>query len=133
MPKDDPDWHGPWDCAEFVSWLIYQVAQILYGCNSDTGKPARADAGTVYWGQDARAKGRIISLDQAAAIPGAAVLRLAADGQCGHIVLSDGRGGTLEAHSTASGVITSRLADRRWSLEFWCRGSIITPRPIRSR
>jgi N-acetylmuramoyl-L-alanine amidase len=24
VPKDNPKWHGPWDCAEFASWLVYQ-------------------------------------------------------------------------------------------------------------
>jgi hypothetical protein len=23
VPKDDPNWKGPWDCAEFMSWLVY--------------------------------------------------------------------------------------------------------------
>ena len=22
VPKDDPNWKGPWDCAEFMSWLV---------------------------------------------------------------------------------------------------------------
>ena len=30
VPKDNPDWDGPWDCAEFASWLIFQAAKILY-------------------------------------------------------------------------------------------------------
>ncbi len=115
-PKNDPGWHGPWDCAEFVSWDIYQIAQILYGCNRDTGNPATADAGTVYWAQDARTRGRIITPELAAGIAGAAVLRLAADGQYGHIVLSDGRGGTVEAADSRRGVIASTLHGRRWSL-----------------
>ncbi len=114
-PKDDRGCHGPWDCAEFVSWTIYQVAGILYGCNNDAGDPARADAGTLYWGRDANSRGRKISADMAAGIPGAAVLRLASGNQCGHIVFSDGQGGTVEAADSRRGVIRSTLSGRRWT------------------
>lgn len=114
-PKDDRNWHGPWDCAEFVSWTIYQVAGILYGCNNNVGDPAKADAGTIFWHRDAGVRGRKITVAQAAAIPGAAVLRLAANGQCGHVVFADGQGGTVEAADSRRGVIKSTLAGRRWT------------------
>jgi hypothetical protein len=29
-PKNNPNWRGPWDCAEFTSWLVYQEARVLY-------------------------------------------------------------------------------------------------------
>lgn len=115
VPKDNADWKGPWDCAELVSWAVFQSAGILYGCASDDGDPATADAFTGYWGRDATRFGKIIPVEQAAKIPGAAVLRLAVpNGLGGHIVLSDGRGGTVEAHSSADGVIKGSLANRRW-------------------
>jgi hypothetical protein len=44
VPKNDPAWAGPWDCAEFVSWCVYQTAKILYGCDDDQADPAIADA-----------------------------------------------------------------------------------------
>jgi hypothetical protein len=25
VPKDNASWTGPWDCAEFASWLIFQT------------------------------------------------------------------------------------------------------------
>src|SRR5438874_941604 len=34
-PKNNPKWKGPWDCAEFASWLVFQAAGVLYGCASD--------------------------------------------------------------------------------------------------
>ncbi len=113
-PKNDPDWDGPWDCAEFVSWCVYQTAGLLYGCENNRGDPATADAYTGFWSRDARTLGTIISVRQAAAIPGAAVLRLGP--KMGHIVISDGRGGTVEAHSAATGVIRHTLSDRRWDM-----------------
>jgi N-acetylmuramoyl-L-alanine amidase len=114
VPKNDPAWDGPWDCAEFVSWCIYHTAKILYGCEDDQGDPATADAYTGFWGRDARTIGKLISVATAARIPGAAVLRLGP--KMGHVVISDGRGGTVEAASTKAGVICHTLSGRRWDL-----------------
>jgi N-acetylmuramoyl-L-alanine amidase len=116
VPKDNPNWKGPWDCAEFVSWATFQTATTLYGCDRDHGAPATADAFTGFWDRDARNKGRIISIEQAARTPGAALLRLPQIGATGHIVISDGAGGTLEAHSPGDGVIQSTIAGRRWDM-----------------
>jgi hypothetical protein len=116
VPKDNARWKGPWDCAEFASWLTFQVAATLYGCRDDAGEPGVADAYTGFWARDAKARGIPISIEQAARTPGAAVLRIPQAGATGHIVISDGAGGTLEAHSTKRGVIASRLAGRRWDM-----------------
>jgi hypothetical protein len=114
VPKNDPAWDGPWDCAEFVSWCVYQTAKILYGCDDDQGDPARADAFTGYWGRDARTVGKQISVATAAGIPGAAVLRLGP--KMGHVVISDGQGGTVEVACTKLGVICHTLSGRRWDM-----------------
>ena len=115
VPKDNPTWKGPWDCAEFVSWVVYQAAGILYGCEFDDGNPSTADAFTGYWGRDAQRYGKVVTVAEAAQTAGAAVLRLAVPGGLGgHIVLSDGSGGTVEAHGSADGVINGKLAARRW-------------------
>ena len=111
-PKNNPRWKGPWDCAELPSWLVYQVAGVLYGCGNNRGDPALADAYTGWWLRDSRALGRAIPVSEAARTPGAAVLRHSGAG--GHLVVSDGRGGTVEAHSTRRGVIRHSLANRRW-------------------
>jgi len=116
VPKDNDSWKGPWDCAEFVSWVTFQTADKLYGCDRDYGDPATADAYTGYWDRDARNLGQIISLDQAAQTAGAFVLRIPAPGTTGHIVISDGKGGTVEAHSSQDGVVTLSLANRRWDM-----------------
>ena len=114
VPKNDAAWGGPWDCAEFVSWCVYQAAKVLYGCEDDQGDPATADAYTGYWGRDARNLGKIISVSEAAGIAGAAVLRLGP--KMGHVVISDGQGGTVEAASTNTGVIRHTLSNRRWDM-----------------
>lgn len=122
VPKDNPNWSGPWDCAEFASWAVYQAAASLYGCDRDFGDPATADAYTGYWERDARNLGTLISIEQAAGTPGAAVLRFPQVGATGHIVISDGAGGTVEAHSTLTGVIASTLQQRRWDTGILVRG-----------
>ncbi len=116
VPKDNANWKGPWNCSEFISWVVFQSAGLLYGCDRDFGDPATAHAFTGYWERDARALGEIISIDAAARTPGAAVLRIPPPGSIGHVVLSDGNGGTIEAHSKHDGVIAWTLNNRRWDM-----------------
>ncbi|WP_051978677.1 peptidoglycan-binding domain-containing protein [Edaphobacter aggregans] len=129
-PKDNGNWKGPWDCAEFFSWVVFQTSGILYGCNRDFGDPATADAYTGFCDRDARTLGEVISLDAAARTPGAAVLRVPQPGAIGHVVFSDGTGGTIEAHSSADGVISSRLAGRRWDMGVLVPGIKYTQRAV---
>lgn len=114
VPKNNSAWKGPWDCAEFVSWIIFQISGKLYGCNNDLGNPALADAYTGYWRNNSENTGKIITIQQAIKTPGAAILRVPAIGLSGHIVISDGNGGTVEAHSHVDGVIKSVVNGRRW-------------------
>lgn len=114
VPKNDANYHGPWDCAEFVSWNVFQLTGELYGCLNNGGNPATADSYTGYWYRDAKALGKIVSINEAFATPGAALLRVAGNGIVGHIVISDGKGGTVEAHSHKDGVIESHVTGRRW-------------------
>lgn len=118
VPKNNANYKGAWTCSEFVSWLVFQVTQTLYGCDNDKGDPATARAYTGYWHRDAQSKdkGQVISVEQAARTPGAAVLRLPQPPAMGHIVVSDGQGGTVEAHSPIDGVISFMLSARRWDL-----------------
>lgn len=115
VPKGRADYRGPWDCAELASDVLELagVARLadgrIYGCD------ATGDAYTGYWATDAKVHGTIIPISRAATIAGAFVLRV--PGHIGgHIVLSDGSGGTVEAHSTRTGVIRSSLQGRRWDL-----------------
>lgn len=124
-PKNKANWRGPWDCAEFVSWCVFQASGILYGCQDNRADPAVADAYTGYWARDAAGLGKKISLAEAARTPGAAVLRVGP--KMGHIVISDGRGGTVEAHSANDGVIKSTLSRRRWDMGILVPGIQYSP------
>lgn len=115
VPKNNAQWKGPWDCAEFASWCVFQTANTLYGCLDDKEDPATADAYTGAWERDAKTKGEMISVELAAAIEGAIVLRYPPlPGAMGHIALCDGHGGTVEAHSSTRGVVRDKVAGRRW-------------------
>ena len=113
-PKDNKNWKGPWDCAEFASWLVFQTSNELYGCGNNEGSPSRADAFTGFWSRDAAKLGKKISIDRAKRTPGAAVLRHS-EGK-GHIVISDGNGGTVEAQSSRTGVVRDKIDGRRWDI-----------------
>jgi murein L,D-transpeptidase YcbB/YkuD len=115
VPKNNPSWKGPWDCAEFASWCVFQVGGFLYGCVDDQGDPATTESYTGAWEHDAKTLGKLISVERAATIAGAAVLRFPPQpGSMGHIAISDGQRGTVEAHSRARGVVADRIDGRRW-------------------
>ena len=94
VPKNNPNWKGPWDCAEFVSWLVFQDAGILYGCLDDAANPAVADAYTGAWQSDSLRRGIRVPIDEAAATVGGIVLRYPPQpGTMGHIAVCDGKSG----------------------------------------
>ena len=74
----------------------------------------RADAYTGYWTEQAQACGALIPLEQAVRIAGAMLLRVPRPRGTGHIAISDGLGGTVEAHSAKLGVIEGKASGRRW-------------------
>lgn len=119
VPKWDENFRGATDCAEFVARTIYLVTGIVYGCSSKDIR--KADAYTGFFNSDANKRGTIISVEMAAKIPGAILLRipqLKAVGinSIGHVVFSQGNGMTVEAHSTKYGVIQSKVDGRRWDI-----------------
>ena len=65
VPKNNPHWRGPWDCAEFASWVVYQKVQQLYGCFNNQGNPALTEAYSGAWARDA-ANGTLPEVSRAA-------------------------------------------------------------------
>jgi N-acetylmuramoyl-L-alanine amidase len=114
VAKDNPNCRGPWDCAEFVSWCVYQEAGRLYGCDNNAAAPSRADAYTGYWERDARSILERISVADAGATPGAILLRYPTS-TTGHIAFSEGRGSTIEAMGRRYGVTHGRVEGRSWN------------------
>lgn len=112
-PKGNAQWRGPWDCAEFASWCVYQASGQIFGCRPRGGNPDTVDAYTGFWAEDATTVGREIAVGLAMATPGAFLLRRPSGG-IGHVVISAGNGKTVEAHSTKRGVIEFTATGRRW-------------------
>lgn len=113
VPMANPDWKGPWDCAEFVSWCVFHYAGRLFGTRP-TDKPLLADAYTGYWAAQAEQQSLTLPWQEAATITGAILLRKPTPGLGGHIVIADGKGGTVEAHSSKRGVCAAEVSGRRW-------------------
>ena len=135
VPMANPDWHGPWDCAEFASWSVYQASGVLFG-TQPRDDPIRADAYTGYWATQANAAQCTIPVADAVVTVGALILRFPVQGASGHIVISDGAGGTVEAHSSADGVIQARVDNRRWDtgvlvpgIRYFRTGDPVAPTP----
>lgn len=117
VPKNDPNWRGPWDCAEFISWLVYQETGKLYGCVDDGAPPATAEAYTGAWRKDLERLGKRVSVEEAAATVGGIVLRYpptVGEKRMGHIAICDGNGGTVEAKGERYGVIADTVHGRPW-------------------
>lgn len=108
VPKTDPNWHGPWDCAEFASWLVFQALGKLIGVRN-------GDAYTGFWWADVQA-GRVrkVSVDEANGRPSTFLLRSPRRGIAGHIALVTGPNETIEAHSARLGVCKGVIVGRRW-------------------
>jgi len=114
-PMGNSKWRGPWDCAEFASWCLFQASGQLFGCNQNSD-PNTADAFTGFWRRDAEKAASGVAVIVAKSTPGAFLLRFPASALIGHIAISDGAGGTVEAHSSATGVIRGKVDGRRWDM-----------------
>lgn len=116
VPKDNPRWKGPWDCAEFASWCAYQAYGIAFGM-----RPNRADRGDAYsgyWYDDAKEPGVAISWKDALDIPGAFLVRRPRPKLIGHVAISVGDGKhTIEARGAKFGVNEfDGAASRPWDI-----------------
>lgn len=117
VPMDNAAFHGPWDCAEFVSWCVYQAYGVLFGVRPSN--PQTADAYTGYWTDDALASHATVAVNQALNTPGAILLRRprsqGSGHAIGHIAISRGDGTTVEARGARYGVVIARdAASRPW-------------------
>lgn len=124
VPKKVANYKGAFDCAEFVTYALAQVLGVFgYGSRSD-------DAYTGYLAEDAQSKGVIISVEQAARIPGAILLRVPKGKAIGHTAFSQGNGKTIEAHSTKHGVKEDKVDGRRWDYGIVMPGIAYDEQPV---
>jgi hypothetical protein len=103
-PKENASYKGPWDCAEFVAWGIYQTAGIYVGCRG-----RKHDAYTGYFADDLPRLGTEIPEDEAVELIGAIALRKPRAGRVGHIAVCRGGNRSIEAASTRLGVCSRTM------------------------
>lgn len=115
----DPEFAGPWDCAEFVSWVIFRASNEAILLGTRPRNPEHGDAYTGYWSEDAEKYGLVVSVAEAVDSKGHLLLRRPTSSLGGHIAFSRGDGkSTIEAHSKKEGVIIGKAdPDKRgWHL-----------------
>jgi len=124
------------DCAEFLSWIAWQKLGRLVGCVDNAAPVERAEPYSGGWAHDIES-GVLLptSIDSALATAGVVLVRAPARGKIGHGALSDGTGGTVEAHSTRYGVSAHRISGRAWSHAGLLRGvdyrsAVASPLPL---
>lgn len=116
VPKNNPAWTGPWDCAEIVSWAVYQLVGKLYGCLDNNGDPASVEAYSGAWARDARSMLVSTTLAEARAAPGVILVRRPGlhGLRYGHVAISDGLGRVVEAAGVGLGVRRHTMEGRPW-------------------
>lgn len=115
VPKSRLDYSGPFDCSELCARVIYEETETLYGCRpEDQAKAKTADAYTGYFGIDAEKYGTKITIEDAARISGALLLREPTGSAIGHIAFSKGNGKTIEARGSKYGVVEHKVSGRDW-------------------
>ncbi|USJ27572.1 peptidoglycan-binding domain-containing protein [Ensifer adhaerens] len=118
VPLNNPDWKGPWDCAEFASWCVYQAYGLIFGAGN-VRDVKKAEPYSGFWYSEAKKNGRVIRWEDALKIHGAFLIKAPpGNGKIGHVAISLGdRDRTLEARGQAFGVgIFDKAARRPWSI-----------------
>lgn len=118
VPLDNNVYTGPWDCAEFASWLAYQMTGRLIGCVSDDVPVGKADPYSAAWARDGEKSGHVISQQDAAKLRGAVLVRKPRNDKPGHVSISRGDGTTIEAMDHVHGVTVGKVDGRKWDVCF---------------
>lgn len=118
VPLGNAYWKGPWDCAEFASWCVYQAYEGMRFGFAPVKDIAFAEPFSGSWYAQALKHGKIIGTKDALSVPGAVLLRKAGLGgtEYGHVAFSMGDGEhILEARGSAYGVNIFSAFKRPWS------------------
>jgi hypothetical protein len=119
VPKEDAAYRGPWDCAEFVAWGIYQVTRQYVGCRG-----RRHDAWTGYFAEDLPRFATSIPENEAVELIGAIALRPRTAQRIGHIAICRGAGRTIEAADSRRGVASLSMRNRGFT-QFYTLNSLV--------
>lgn len=86
----NPNWSGPWDCAEFVSWACYHAYKTVMAVRPPDVRKGESYSG--WWYEDAVARQARIDARQAIGTVGAILIRRPGDSgvKIGHVAISRG-------------------------------------------
>lgn len=118
VPLDQKDYSGPWDCAEFASWLVFQVSNEVVGCSDNGAELKKVEPYSGAWARDADHSRHKMTVEKAAKIRGAILVRKPRNDKPGHVSISRGDGTTIEAMDTAHGVAVGKVLGRKWDICF---------------
>ena len=118
VPLEKKNYSGPWDCAEFASWLVYQISGQIIGCTDNKAPLKKVEPYSGAWARDAELSTTKITLAQAALVRGAVLVRKPKNEKPGHVSISRGDGTTIEAMDTTHGVAVGKIAGRKWDVCF---------------
>lgn len=133
VPLTDAAYHGDFDCAEFASWLAYQITGELVGCtpaqNPDPYSGRWYDETNVAQSLVPGGPGPIpvagslrrATVADAMRIPGAVLIRRPQTGAYGHVAIKIENDDSIEAYSSApypeGGVrVVGGASRRRWDI-----------------
>jgi N-acetylmuramoyl-L-alanine amidase len=122
VPFDNPAYKGPWDCAEFCSWITYQIAGIVVGCEDNTKPITKLEPYSGGWYRDGMSASRKVPYNVAVSTPGAVFVRKPIAGRAGHVAFSQGNGKTIEAMDSRRDVTESSPEHRVWNVCFLIDG-----------
>ena len=117
---------GPWDCAEFASWLVFQNKPASDRLRQDVAAERRtlSPAHGRMTAEDPARSSRNMRPESYAARAGAP----AAQRQAGSRFDFARRRHTIEAMDHVHGVAVGKIDGRRWDVCFRCPASLLTPR-----
>jgi hypothetical protein len=131
VPLNNPNWKGPWDCAEVTSWCTFQAYGLIFGAGG-VRDVKKAEPYSGFWYSEAKKNDKVIRWENALDIPGAFLIKAPPGrGKIGHVAISiaDGKR-TLEARGQAFGVgIFDKAAQRPWSIGCLLPGVEYAPDP----
>jgi peptidoglycan hydrolase-like protein with peptidoglycan-binding domain len=114
-PLANPNWKGPWDCAEFASWCAYQAYGVIFAVHPPD--PRNGESYSGWWYDDAIAQKRDLAVAEALGTLGVVLVRrprtTGGRKRIGHVAISLGDNRTIEAKDAANGVAIVDGADQR--------------------
>lgn len=122
VPFENSDYKGPWDCAEFCSWVVYRASGLVLGCVDNSKSIKKLEPYSGGWYRDGMQAMHKITYEEAKKTPGAVFVRKPTDEKRGHVAFSQGNGKTIQAFSSRYDVTEKSPDNRTWHVCFLIDG-----------